>query len=88
MDRYQPDTIDQLRQLLDSHNPKLDDAMAVEATADSGITATTVGALRQLTALPPTRITVIIPRPIYPESAVKIEKAETTEPEPRQIADH
>jgi hypothetical protein len=74
MGRYHPDTPDLLRQLLDSHDPKLDDDMVVEATPDSGITATTVGALRQLTTLPPSGITVTIPRPIYKESAIKVEK--------------
>jgi hypothetical protein len=74
MDRLEPNTPDELRQLLDSHDPKLDDDMAVEATAGSGVTATTVGDLRQLTKLPPSGITVTIPRPIYRESAVKVEK--------------
>jgi hypothetical protein len=76
MDRYTPDTPDDLRQVL----AKLDDGMAVDAASDSGITATTVGALRQLTALPPSGITLSIPRPIYPESAVKVEKRATPTP--------
>jgi hypothetical protein len=74
MDRYQPDTPDLLRQLLDSYDPKLDDDMVVEAAPDSGITATTVGVLRQLTTLPPSGITVTIPRPIYRGSVVQVEK--------------
>jgi hypothetical protein len=37
MDRYEPDTPDQLRHLLDDHNPKLDGNMKVEAAPDSGM---------------------------------------------------
>jgi hypothetical protein len=68
MNRYAPDTIEKLHNILDG----LDDDMPVEPTPDCGITATTVGALRQLTALPLSGITMTVPRPIFSESAVTI----------------
>ena len=52
----------------------LPDGMPVEADADTGISATTVGALRELAALPGS-IVVTKPKEIYLETAVRISKA-------------
>jgi hypothetical protein len=52
----------------------LDEDMPVEPASDCGITARTVGTLRQLTMLPSFGIRVTISRARFPESPVKIGK--------------
>ena len=68
--RYAAASISDLLSILSG----LSDGMPVEADADTGISATTVGELRELAALPGS-IVVTRPREIYLETAIRISKA-------------
>jgi hypothetical protein len=57
----------------------LGDAVKVEVSPGVGILANTVADLRQLTVLP-APIRVEIPRPLYPESVVKVRLPERASP--------
>ena len=57
----------------------LEDAVKVEVSPGVGILAKTVADLRQLTVLPGP-IRVQIPRPLYPESVVKVRLPERASP--------
>ena len=64
-------TIDQLRKMIED----LPEEMKVEVADGVSITATTVRELRALGNFPSghERLRILIPRPRYPESVVKIE---------------
>jgi hypothetical protein len=53
----------------------LSDAMKLEVSTDVGIPAATVGELRNLMTLP-RAIRLQVPRPVHPDSTVKIELAD------------
>ena len=68
--RYTAETMNDLLSILTG----LPDGMPVETDADTGISATTVAALREL-AVWPGGLVVTRPKEIYLETAVKISKA-------------
>ena len=68
--RYVPAARDGLLQIL----VDLPDDMKVETDAGTGVTAKTVAELRMLKPWP-MGLAVEVPKPIYPESAVKISRA-------------
>ena len=68
--RYAATSISDLLSILSG----LSDGMPVEADADTGISATTVGGLRDL-ATWPGNLVVTKPREVYMETVIKISKS-------------
>jgi hypothetical protein len=67
-------TIDQLREVIED----LPDEMKVEIAEGVNVRATTVRDLRALASFPSghEKLRIVVPRPRYPESVVKIELAD------------
>lgn len=68
--RYKPRSIAALQVALGG----LPDAMQVEADQDIGVSAKTVGELRNVTAWPE-NLVITTPQERFPESAIKVSKA-------------